>query len=564
MAEDTTCDLYAEWKGQGRALSYYERFSATVSGMRANAIYWHSAVINTPRDLGDDDFITACKILVRKQEVLQMCIVPTDQVSQPVLQFRFIPMKDPEKIDFESVTIKSKDDWPTLTSKFHNEHKIDIINGPLWRIILARVVASDESLPLKHQYVILLKFIHTFVDGLSVFDLLNRQFLPTLSAVINGDDAENVIPFIPQTKSLEDMFPQAHASLSRFTKLQFDFLRWKHRTFKSAQFPLYLFPDETPSFSTETAKEVPCIPKIFGEDICVPVIAAAKQLGVTVHCVLLTAGALALARTAKQADIKLPGTFVQAWPISLRKHLDFKTPMPLGYFGSDATTIHESVTGYTREKFWESCEKLQKHVQQESSLEKCINNIKGFKYLVNAAQKSDLVTVLSEMGSPPNLFLSNLGNTDAINPYQGNANGDPKGNSTVDVTSYAELKADKNIDVELKADLTTDDDRLKDYCVNTAAGITNAVPEIETAIEKTDTTAVNMAEEPVAIQVTEQYFHLTGLALPNWCPLTQFMLTFDKRFMWNIRYNPKSVSKRFVAAYLENLEDVFKTFCTDK
>lgn len=117
--------------------------------------------------------------------------------------------------------------------------------------------------------------------------------------------------------------------------------------------------------------------------------------------------------------------------------------------------------------------------------------------------------------------------------------------------------------------MSTDDDRHTDpnSCVNTLAGILNAVPKLEIATEKTDTTAsstVNITKEPVAVQVTEQYFHLTGLALPNWCPLTQFMLTFDKRFMWNIRYNPKTVSKRFVAAYLENLEDVFKTFCTDK
>lgn len=308
------------------------------------------------------------------------------------------------------------------------------------------MVASDESLPEKHQYVILLKFIHTFVDGLSVFDLLNRQFLPILSAVINGEDAENIIPFIPQTKSLEDMFPQTHTSFSCFTKLQLDYLRWKHRTFKSAQFPLYMFPDETPSFSIQTAKEAPSIPKIFDKDICVSVIAAAKQHGVTVHCVLLSASALALAKTAKQADVKLPGTFVQAWPISLRKHLDFKWPLPyFGYFGSDGTTIHESVTDYTVEKFWTSCGKLQKHVQQESRLDKCVERIRGFKYLVNTAQKSDLVTVLSEMGCPPNLFLSNLGNTDAVKPYQGNANENPTGTLTANVTTDAELKVDKNL-----------------------------------------------------------------------------------------------------------------------
>ena len=595
MAEDTSCDVHGEKKGQGRALGYYEMFSASLSEMCSSAIYWHAAVINTPCALEDDDVITACKIMARKQEVLQMCIVPTDQDCQSSLQFRFVPMKDPEKIDFESVTIKSKDDWPTLTSKYHNEHKININNGPIWRIILARVVASDENLPEAHQYVILLKFIHTIVDGLSVFDLLNRQFMPILSAVINGDDAENIIHFIPQTKSIEDIFPHAKTSLSCTTKLQLDFLRWKHRTFKPAQFPVYMFPDETPSLSKEIPKEVACIPKIFGEDICVSVMAAAKQHGVTVHCVLLSASALALARTAKQADAKLPETFVQAWPISLRKHLDFKWPLPLGYFGSDGTTVHESVTDYTVEKFWTSCGKLQKHVQQESRLDKCVERIRGFKYLVNAAQKSDLVTVLSEMGPPPNLFLSNLGNTDAVQSYQGNTNDNPEVNLKLNIKPDTDLESDKDKGADLKRNMTTDDDSKDDMNiytdlkmdVKTYANLRdqkytnaelrvnkfegNTTAHIETAKEAVDTSStVNATEKPMKIQspmkiqVSEQYFHLTGLAETNFCPLTQFMLTFEKKFMWNIGYNPNTVSRKFVETYLENLEDVFKSFCRDE
>lgn len=481
----------ADVESKGRPLGAYETFSACLSGMHSSGIYWHAAVINTSHPLQDDDVITACKVLVRKQEVLQMRIVHTDPVLETALHFRFTPMENLEKIDFESVTFKNKDDWPMYISTDHDERKIDIVNGPLWRIILGRVEVADDSEEFLYQYIILLKFVHTIVDGLSAFDLLNRQFLPILSALINGGDAENVIPFIHQTNSAGEIFPQAKKSVSWCSKLEVDFLRWKNRTFKPAEYPVYMFTDEAPSLNAELTKEAPCIPKIFGEEICGPVIESARKHGVTVHCILLSAGAIALSRTAKLSGVKLPGSFTQMWPISLRKFLDFKSPQPLAFFGAEGITVHETMTDYTVDDFWRSCKKIQTQVKKESKKEKCIQNVRGINYFLDAAEKTDILTVLSEMGLPPSLFLSNLGNTSA----------DPD---------------------------------------------------------------VNIAEGPMKMRVTEQYFNLTGLGVTNCCPLYQFMLTFEKRFMWNISYNPKKVSRRFVQTYLETLEDVLKIFCKDE
>ena len=585
MATGTSCEVHSGGKNQGRALGNFERFSASLTDMCSSAIYWHTAVINTSRAFKDDDVIAACKIMVRKQEALQMCILPTDNNSQSTLQFRYVPMKIPEKIDFESTAIKSKEDWPTLTSKYHNEHKIDIVNGPLWRIILAHVAEAEASFPEVHQYVILLKFIHTIVDGLSVFDLLTRQFLPILSAVINCENEENIVPFVLQTKSVEEFFPQAKVSLPCCTKLRLDFLRWKHRTFNPDQCQVYMFPDETPSFTTKNPNEAPCIPKIFDEKICVSVIAAAKKHGVTVHGVLLSAGALALAKTAKQAAVKIPVSFVQTWPISLRKHLDFHTPLPLGYFVSTGRTNHKPVTDVTEEEFWRSCQTLQKQVQLECQLDKCINDIRGFKYLVNAAETTDLVTILSEMGSPPNLFLSNLGNTDAVKPNRVNTiehsnidlsvdvDKDTDKNKEMDLNAClstgTKFKVDMNIGSNTRAYVNTDAD-LKDDRYTNADSQVNATEEIPTTSQETamgsinTTSSTNATVEPIKIQVKEQYFHLTGLAVVSFCPIAQFVLTFEKRFMWNISYNPNTVSRRFVKTYLENLEVVFKTFCRDE
>ena len=44
------------------------------------------------------------------------------------------------------------------------------------------------------ECVFLFKFHHAIADGKSAFDMMYRQFIPILSAIISDEDADNVIP----------------------------------------------------------------------------------------------------------------------------------------------------------------------------------------------------------------------------------------------------------------------------------------------------------------------------------------------------------------------------------
>ena len=431
-----------------------------------------------------------CKILVRKQEVLQMRIVPSDHERDYSDLFRFEPMETPEQLDISTVSVKTKDDWADIVSDDHAENKIDVVNGPLWRIILVNVKETviDEEFP--YQYVILLKFIHTIVDGLSVFDFVNRQFLPILSTLLNGEIAEDIVPYIPQTRPIEELFPEAQKPFSFFTNLQLNCLRWKNRVFKPNSLPDYKFPEECLP-NKGSVKETLLVPTILEKDICDAVILAAKTHAVTVHCVLLSAGTIALSRTAKQAGVKLPSVIRQTWPVSLRKHLDFQSPEPLSFFGTDAATMHEAdPTDITSDAFWMTCSRLKPQIENEKSLDKSIYYLKGVKYVHDEALKNNILTVLSELGQPGNLFLSNLGNMHSNSEFLG-----------------------KNGSANIRA--------------------------------------------------VEQYFCLTGLAVTEFCPLAQFLLTFDKRFMYTVCYNPRKVSRKFIETYIENLKGVLIAYCSD-
>ena len=400
-------------KKSGRPLGFAETTDQLFIMKYDCGVYWQIGVLHSSEPLQERHVEAALKILARKQEALQLRIVFPDANQTTAPEFRFAPMADPEKLDFLSIRIKCKDDWPETIAHDHDKNKIDYANGPLWRFILCRVEAGKEQCDGDHDYVFLFKISHVIADGKSVTDLFYRQFLPLLSATTNGHDAENLFPFVPQPKCVEELF----LSKKRFKnpvpwyfKLGLNILRWKNRTFKPPEIPVLMFPDDDLPSNVGLNKEPVCVPKIFRPDICEPVVKAAKRNGITVHPVLLVAGAMALSRTAEAAKVKLPESIKQVWPIDLRGFLHYQTPQPLGDIRAGGFTSHKTISVCTMENFWHTCQKVYLSVKTGTKEDKCTPFLGLAKYMADEISESDFDTVFKEMGINPYISLSNLGN----------------------------------------------------------------------------------------------------------------------------------------------------------
>ena len=123
-------------KKRGRALGSREALCYHV-GKKLSA--WFIGVIQTSTFIQDDVFRETFKIITRKQEMLQMRIVPTLNEHGDVIDLQFQLREDPEDIDFEVVSLRSKDDWPVVVARENTTKQWDTANGPLCRFILGRV-----------------------------------------------------------------------------------------------------------------------------------------------------------------------------------------------------------------------------------------------------------------------------------------------------------------------------------------------------------------------------------------------------------------------------------------
>ena len=195
-------------------------------------------------------------------------------------------------------------------------------------------------------------------------------------------------------------------------RLRASVLRWKSRILKPAEIPAFRFSDE--NVPIEELQHGPaCVPKIFGQEISESVIKAAKSNGVTVHSVLLVAGAMAFSRTADAARVKLPETFRQMWPIDLRKFLDFETPQPVGVIASFTFTLHHRASDCDPDAFWQSCKQTYLAVKTESNKDKITSTLGIVKYFLAEIAGCEYETALKEMRTEYIIALSNLGNLSA-------------------------------------------------------------------------------------------------------------------------------------------------------
>ena len=408
-------------KEAGRPLGFAETMDQLFIMKYSTGIYWQIGVVHCSQPLQECHVEEALKFLVRKQEALQMCIKQYDAKQKTDPEFKFAAMEDPESVNFESISINCKDEWPDIVARDHEKNQIDYDNGPLWKVILCHVESGADTRDNEYEYVFLFKISHVIADGKSVTDLFYRQFLPLLSAISNGNssEAENMFPIVPQPQCVEEIFltkKRFKNPVPWYFKAGLNFLRWKNRKFKAPEPPTLKFPDEQLPTEVRVDEDTACVPKVFGREICEPVIKAAKQKSVTVHTVLLVAGSMALSRTAEAASISLPRSFQQVWPIDIRKFLDYQTPQPLGDIRAGGSTVHNTVSSCTAEKFWSTCGKIYSSVKTESKQEKCTAFLGLAKYMADEISKVEYSTLFKELGIHPYMSLSNLGNVSAQAP----------------------------------------------------------------------------------------------------------------------------------------------------
>ena len=191
-----------------RQLGFMESVHHLLATKYSYCIQWHIGIIQSTTPLLEHRVKTALKLQAHNQEALQMRILPLDAKLNDPTELKFQPMVDPYRIDYEIIHMKSKDDWPNVISNDHIMNKINTTNGPLWRFILGQVDRKENrnTSLCDHEYVLFLKMHHGICDGVSASDLMCRQFLPILSALMNEREAQHMFPVLPLLKSEEEMF----------------------------------------------------------------------------------------------------------------------------------------------------------------------------------------------------------------------------------------------------------------------------------------------------------------------------------------------------------------------
>ena len=345
-----------------------------------------------------------------------MRILPMDPGRRKSKRYKFVMMAEPEKTDFGVVILKNKDEWPKHVKTDHDTHKIDTENGTLWRFILGHVENDTAQQGIIYEYVLFLKIHHAICDGKSATDALYQQIIPLLCAVENGDDAQNLLPFIPQVTSVEHLVfsdKKEKDPVPWYVKIGFRVLRVKSMFFKPTEIPNLIFTNDSVPSETAPLEEPVSVPRNFEKDICGDVIKAAKINGVTVQAVLLVSSAMAFSRTAEAAGVKLQKTIMQAWGINLRRFHEIKTPQPLGDIRAVAFTNHETITDCTVEEFWKSCHRIYSCITRAIDRNRRTRSLWMPKYFIDEFAEGDIQQCVKETGFQPYIYFSNTGNLSA-------------------------------------------------------------------------------------------------------------------------------------------------------
>ena len=484
-------------KPRGRRFGLTDTFYHHMMTKFGLSYYMHVGVFQSSEKLSEPDIKDALITLVKSQEMLQMKFeaIPDENFS-----FKYVPKEDINNIDLQVKPVSSLDEWKKFCE--NSTDVLDLEKGQLWRVYYLPVAETNMKSELSNEFVIVFLAHHAICDAVCIFDLLYRQFMPILSALINKTDATQVVPIIPVIEPNEVIFQGSKKDpqhLPWYIKLGLDLWRWKNRTFGGiASFPKFKYAEDKLPTVEELASNVPegklgasVYTLVFDNDLTSAVIKSAKSNGVTVHCVLLAVNSLALCDTAEEVGIALPKKINQGWPTDLRRYANIVSPHPLSCLHGGGFTLTKRQTKMTEKEFWETCKVICKDLKKQTTTAKATGFIPMYKYFNDEFNKQPCSNFMGELGVAALSNISNIGNCD-VGP----------------------------------------------------------VPV--------------MSEGPVKLDMKENYFMLSAATQKREAGAIvvcfHTLSTFKGKIMWNAGYNPLLMSKKFLDNYMKKFKQLLKTY----
>lgn len=316
----------------------------------------------------------------------------------------FKPISDQqlEKRDWmriDEISLDDEEAWEREIPKFMAE-KFDYENGPLWRVVWAKIENSEN------KYILFFICSHTIIDGKSGFNLICNQIIPLL----NGEISKcNPIYFgKPQEEIFYD-FNQQEMKLSN-RPMSF-FLRTMGKMFS---WKIYLS-------RLLWGEPKPCLIHHYYQKFVIEqkasqtLIKICKSRGKSVHSVLMVLYYNAIEKAKVKFRIQSTGSMI-FYPVDLRKfesaYNDPRT-MPLGiYINTAQHEMRHSVIS-DEDDIFEAASEVMTTIPQFNCPKPTPNN-------------SDIIFVLIEQGVltasladtfPPSFVLSNLGVCDSMNRF---------------------------------------------------------------------------------------------------------------------------------------------------
>lgn len=261
-----------------------------------------------------------------------------------------------------------------LTKKFDSQ------KGPLWKIVYvemedhreernaatkkgsAKARPKSTSSAVCHQGLLLFKIHHVIADGVSMLDLLQRQFIPMLNRSLK----HNTTTAAPQFISSLPMAPPADESFIKKEQLSWT----KRRSLRSASMRASQYSDgkaatDTPSSEPmlrvdDAAKRTPesetgLLTVTFGAAVGRRFVERCARSGVGFEEAMLTAGTTALAVAAAFCRVDLHSDVVVcSRPVDLRRYHTLHTHFePLGHWiACDMVRVSAQHRPPTAHRFW--------------------------------------------------------------------------------------------------------------------------------------------------------------------------------------------------------------------
>ena len=274
---------------------------------------------------------------------------------------------------------------------------------------------SHGSQAQVYKYEIMFVMNHQFVDAVSGYDLVYRQFLPILNKIINKLPVDDMyLTPLELTPSYEEdilgLVSSADKKPAWYLKAIVNLVRAKNRAFSSREWRPSLSAEGSP-FLEE--KGMGIFKFSLSEELVGRILHERKANDVSVHSILVTGLSFAIIRLMQDFGQPLPKKIGSGWPIDSRKKLaKFKSPQPLGmYIGTSGMTSLKVPKPYefSREIFWHAASKIGRQVRKGVQNQREGLVLDMMAYFYNHLKDGDFGQFMTEIGLMQHFGISNLG-----------------------------------------------------------------------------------------------------------------------------------------------------------